>query len=317
MAVFILPDFITDLQHHGDPNFAKRVLQKTLDGKGNFKADANDHRHDDIEDAWIRYVSRGRTAYRVIYIRKGENIYLYRAGEHAIEDRIAAPEIDPATGIAIAAGAIAGELVPARDGAERTGKTDGLVIDRLYTNIPPQQIYRKILARRNIPHTDIWFVSPFINPDILKPGSPIGDLLFAQMEDGADVSIFTTPPKDQNLEWMESTEARGVKIYVYPRLHTKLYAFVFDEVRRYDPSLRGSNQLESIALIGSSNLTFNGLALNNAKCNEELCYVVPSNEITHIETYVTRLILGAYDLPFIRMSKARGMWNKLENPKWS
>jgi Cdc6-like AAA superfamily ATPase len=45
-----------------------------------------------VKDAWIRYVSRGRTAYRIIYIKHDDSIYLYRAGDHSIEDRLAKPK---------------------------------------------------------------------------------------------------------------------------------------------------------------------------------------------------------------------------------
>jgi hypothetical protein len=91
MPVFLLPDFIGDLQDHADANFAKRVLQKTLLRNGGFREDADDHRYTGVDDAWIRYVSRGSSAYRVLYIRSGTNIYLCRAGEHAVEDRFAEP----------------------------------------------------------------------------------------------------------------------------------------------------------------------------------------------------------------------------------
>ena len=94
MPVFLLPDFITDLQEHNAAHFARRVLQKTILPDGNFRPDSDDHRYHGIDDAWIRYVSRRRTAYRVIFLRRGENVYLFRAGEHSVEDHLSAPSAD-------------------------------------------------------------------------------------------------------------------------------------------------------------------------------------------------------------------------------
>ena len=56
------------------------MLSKVLGRDGSFRLDRDDHRFHGIEDAWIRVVSRGNTAYRVIYIRRGRDVYLYRAG---------------------------------------------------------------------------------------------------------------------------------------------------------------------------------------------------------------------------------------------
>ena len=317
MSVYLLPDFIADLQDHANPNFARRVLKKTLRPDGNFRWDAEDHRYEGIDDAWIRYVSRQHTAYRVIYLRIGDNIYLFRAGEHSIEDRLAAPTV----GAVEAAVPItkAGPKVAAAVEAMRTlemPQAPDRPINRFKRNVPIPQINRVILSRRNLPHKDIWLVAPFIHADLFTPTAILGKLLLDQVEDGASVALITAPPKDKNIDWMEKLAERHVHIFVYPRLHTKLYCFVFDENRRYEPGLRDGDRYSSLILLGSANLTAAGMALGEGRFNEELCYVVPEDEVGYVESYVTELMMRAYELQEVRRFLARGQWQKLENQQW-
>lgn len=317
MPIFLLPDFIADLQDHSDAHFARRVLQKTIRPDGTFRIDSDDHAYHGIEHAWIRYVSRRRTAYRVIYLRYGENIYLFRAGEHSIEDRVATPAAGaveaalPVTGggpeVAVALAAM-----PARE----RPITPPSPINRFKRNIPHPQINREIFSRRNLPHKDIWLVAPFVTGELFAPTAQFGKLLLDQVEDGASVVLITAPPKDKNIEWMERLSERKVGIFVYPRLHTKLYCFVFDENRRYEPGLCGGDCYSSLILVGSSNLTAAGMALGEGRCNEELCYAVPEEQISFVEDYVTELMMHGYELQDVRHYLARGQWQKMENGKW-
>ena len=318
MPVFLMPEFIADLQDHGDANFAKRVLQKTLLKIGNLREDAEDHRYHGVDDAWIRYVSRGASAYRVIYIRDGTNVYLYRAGEHAVEDRLTTPQADSLDAACpvgdaegVAAEAVAAIKVPAMAASPKAPPPQ-----RLVRNNPSPDINRSIFSRRKLPHRDIWLVAPFINAELLQPTAQLGKLIFDQVEDGASALLITAPPKDQNIEWFERLEERNLSIYFYPRLHTKLFCFVLDENRKYERGLPDPSKMSSLLLVGSANMTRAGLALDTKKWNEELCYSIPEAELTHVETYVTDLITRGYDLKTARGYRARGQWEKLENNKW-
>lgn len=317
MPVFLLPEFIADLQGHNDPHFARRVLQKTIRPNGTFREDSDDHPYGGIRNAWIRYVSRRRTAYRVIFLRQGADTYLFRAGEHSIEDRLTGPRdgtIESALPVTETDSTVAAAL-----GAIRMQERPQAVIppvNRFKRNLPFAQISREIFARRNLPHRDIWLVAPFVNGDLFAPTARFGRLLLDQVEDGASVALFTAPPKDQNIEWMEKLADRNVGIFVYPRLHTKLYCFVFDENRRYEPGLREGDQYSSLILVGSANLTAAGIALGEAPCNEELCYAVREDELGFVEEYVAELMMNGYELPDVRRFLARGQWQKLENTKW-
>ena len=317
MPVFLLPEFIADLQDHNDPHFARRVLQKTILPDGTFREDSDDHPYRGIRNAWIRYVSRRRTAYRVIFLRQGEDTYLFRAGEHSVEDRLVEPRdgaVDSALPVTEAGPGVAAAL-----GAIRTQEIPHAVappVNQFKRNLPFAQISREIFARRNLPHRDIWLVAPYVNGDLFAPTARFGRLLLDQVEDGASVALFTAPPKDQNIEWMEKLADRNVGIFVYPRLHTKLYCFVFDENRRYEQGLREGDRYSSLILVGSANLTLAGMALGEAPPNEELCYSVREDELGFVEEYVAELMMNGYELPDVRRFLARGQWQKLENGKW-
>lgn len=189
-------------------------------------------------------------------------------------------------------------------------------VNRFKRNTPHSRMHREILSRRNLPHKDIWLVAPFVSVDLFAPTTPFGKLLLDQVEDGASMALITAPPKDKNIDWMEKLAERKVGIFVYPRLHAKLYCFVFDEDRRYEPGLREGDSYSSLILVGTSNLTARGLALGSSQWNEELCYSVPENELGFVEEYVAGLMTGGYDLPDVRRLLARGQWQKLESGKW-
>lgn len=318
MPVFLMPEFIVDLQSHADANFAKRVLLKTLQKSGAFREDAEDHRYHGVDDAWIRYVSRGNSAYRVIYIRDGTNIYLYRAGEHAIEDGLAAPKEgarDAACPVGEAEGKVA-EVAAAIEVSPAAEVPTAPPPNRFVRNNPSPDINRSIFSRRKLPHRDIWLVAPFINAELLQPTAQLGKLIFDQVEDGASAMLVTSPPKDQDIEWLERLEERNLAVFFYPRLHSKLFCFVLDENRKYERGLPDPSKLSSLLLIGSANITRAGLALETKRWNEELCYTIPEAELTHIETYVTDLITRGYDLKTARAYRARGQWERLESNKW-
>lgn len=314
MSVFLLPSFITDLQSHNDAHFARRVLQKIFRPDGSFKPDQNDHRYQGIENAWIRYVSAKR---RVIFIRKGSNIYMFRAGEHSVEDRLRSGPAKKAFQSALVVDGVRPEIATELALMPTTNlQSSPPQVSRFRRNLPNPQIHREIFSRRVLPHKDIWLVAPYVSQDLFAPTKSFGKLLLDQVEDGASVVLITSPPKDKNIEWMEKLAEREVGIYVYPRLHSKLYCFVFDENRRYEPGLREGDRYSSLILIGSSNLTASGMALGGRNPNEELCYSVSEEEIKFVEDYVTELMTKGYDLTDMRRFLARGQWQKLEYSRW-
>ena len=319
MPVFLLPQFIVDLQKHKGANFAKRVLQKTIRRDGGFLDSSNDHRYNDngIKHAWIRYVSGKRTAYRVIYFRKGENVYLYRAGEHSVEDQLTAPAARTKnSALQVNESKLNFATVGRAVSTQESSAANLAPVSRFKYNDPTPQIYRAIFSRRNLPHKDIWIVAPFVDRDLFVPTAHFGKLLLDQVEDGANVVLITAAPKDKNIKWMENLNERNVEIFVHPRLHSKLYCFVFDENRRYVQGMPDRIHDSSLILVGSANLTAAGMAIGIQHYNEELCYAVSEKEIGFVESYVLKLMENGYDMPEVRKYLARGRWQILENSKW-
>jgi hypothetical protein len=190
------------------------------------------------------------------------------------------------------------------------------MMSTLYRNTPPRRIIHRLLSRRNLPHKQIWIVAPYVTPQLFSIRSPLGGMLFSQVEDGARVALVTAPPPDKELGWLEQLEARGITAYLYPRLHAKLYAFLLDEDRLDDPTLQGSTSISHLILIGSANFTEAGLGLATDGGNEELCYALPQADCDTVSTYVRLLVNGSFDLPSARVYKARNNWAQLEKPKW-
>ena len=309
-----MPRFIVDLKSVDDRGFARLVLQKTLSDQGGWTDRREDHRYNGIDNAWIRYVSRGTSEYRVIYIRVGENVYLYRAGRHSVEDRLAEPRKRD----------YAGAVRVDRDGNDvdtvrkAIDAADGQVScpTRFLRSIPDAEIHRRLVGRRNLPHKEIWLVSPVVNPALLSPTASIGGVLAAQIEDGARVSVVTSLPHDENIAWMEELETRSMTVFVHPRLHAKLYCFMFDEERRFVRGVPEDASATSLIVVGSADLTAEGVGgEKGGNVKEELCYLPPEEELEFVEGYLLNLIEDAFELVDVRRLLARRQADTLTGVK--
>ena len=305
-----MPRFIADLQSNRNDGFARLVLTKTLSNEGAWTSDHHDHRYDGIDKAWIRHVSRGNSAYRVIYIRTGEDIYLYRAGPHSVEDSLAEPRQRDYAG-AVPVDGNGDEVQAVRkaiDAAER-GESEPT---RFLRSRPAAEIHRRLVGRRNLPHKEIWLVSPVVDPATLSPAEPFGEVLAAQIDDGATVSVVTSLPPDRDIAWMEDLQARRMGVFVHPRLHTKLYCFMFDEERRYMRGVPEDASATSLIVVGSADLTAQGVgAAEGGDVDEELCYSPPEEELAFVEGYLLELIEEGFELMEVRRLLARGQADTL------
>jgi phosphatidylserine/phosphatidylglycerophosphate/cardiolipin synthase-like enzyme len=281
MKLQIHRTFLADLRSAEDAHFARRVLSKVLDADGNFINDGDDHRYHGVTDAWIRYVSRGATAYRVIYIRSGETVALYRAGGHSVEDRLKAPRSDIPTIEAVAAQP---ELAEFRAGAPSVVSADDFG-EFLYTSTP-LQLKQFIVSLGQVSHREIWLVSPFVNTAMFAPMHAFGRLIFKAREDGAAIGLITRPPTSKKeLEMYELLEREDITVAFVERLHAKLYIFDIADEERY----RMRRQRHSVAIIGSANLTDAAMALDDRPGNEELCYRIPNSRFGAARQYVAFL----------------------------
>jgi len=297
MGLLVCDQFLADLRNHGDHGFAKRALSKLLSGNGSFRDDDDDHRYEGIDDAWIRVISRGHTAWRAIYLRRGGDVYLYRAGEHSIEDNLAPP-------------ARALEFVPVQAALERDNQPTwrsaaadrGADRDRFYQNTRGRLLRTFILGRRLIPHKEVILISPFLSLDALQRTHRLGATFEWLIEEGATVTLITKPPTTmEGTRPFAALEERGFKLAFHERLHAKLYLFELTD----DASERTGEPLSNVALLGSANLTEPGFGLNDCP-HEELCYELPVNEFDRAVEFATQIVHDSDDLRLIRAKLTRG-----------
>lgn len=287
------PRFIADLQTENDANFARRVLIKLFDRDGAFRPDTNDHRYKGIPDAWIRYVSQGRSAFRVIYVRTGDEVLLYRCGPHSVEDHLSAPsaadiviKVDPREIV---------EVMP-KPASKEAAAQNG----RLISNLRTPALYHLVLSRRLIPHKEVILVSPFISQSLLWRTARLGRLLDDWVADGTKVTLITRPPPSDDHRLYEDLETRGIPTLFHEKLHSKLYMFQVDQKRvKYD------RKQEDLLVLGSANLTESGFGATRESGNDELSYELPRSDLGDLETYVAYLATSAADLVHLRVQAAR------------
>jgi len=287
VKVGFLRSFIRDLQEQADPNFARRVFSKIFDAAGQFRTDAEDHRYHGIQDAWIRYVSQGRAAFRVIYIRQGETILLYRAGPHSVEDNLAPPNHTET------AAALEDASTPIAEGSARE---PGELICSLRT----PALWQRVHSRRLVPHKEVVLVSPFLSPEILTRTAKFGRLLDDWIEDGSKVVLVTRPPLPDFFPTFADLEARGVELFFHQRIHSKLYMFEVDR-----PRVSYGQTYKDLYVLGSANLTQSGFYWSRDEGNEELCYGMPSSNKDALDSYVALLAINSIDLTKLKLETAR------------
>jgi hypothetical protein len=280
MPVFLTPEFLLDLKESKDARFIRSVLTHTITADGDFQPDPDDHRYKGIADAWIRYVSRGTSALRVIFIRRGEDVFLYRAGPHSVEDNLSAPS-NLARGLSIA---------PLPQAPEERHRHAGHDCCLLKTT-EAQYLSKHLAAMYHVRLNQVFLVSPFIEASILASSHPFGRFLDRAVEESTEVHIITCYHDASKLQEFKSLEERGMFTYFLDRLHTKLYLFDVD-VSSLNAWQRG---VKTNMVLGSSNLTFSGLGLEGARPNEELNCRLPSDMFGEIRTYVQGLAMKADD----------------------
>jgi phosphatidylserine/phosphatidylglycerophosphate/cardiolipin synthase-like enzyme len=281
MPIYFCKEFLNDLRVAQDARFVREVFNHTVAEDGTFTSDRNDHRYDGIKDAWIRYVTRGNSGYRVIFLRKGPDVFLYRCGRHSVEDRLASPKT--------LEGALQMGGSPNLPATASNNPAEG---GALLKTSEPAFLSRHIESMYHVKHNEIYLVAPFIQMDLLESRHPFGRFLDRAIEEDTLVSVITTADQDDScLPAFKKLEERGVSVFFVPSLHTKLYVF--------DVDLASRNQwqqgVHSHAIVGSSNLTKAGLGFAEGRCNEELNCRLPTLLTEDIKKYVTKLIVSADD----------------------
>ncbi|NZA27727.1 hypothetical protein H0E84_15205 [Luteimonas sp. SJ-92] len=280
MSTYICLEFLRDLVEHNEAHFASRVLSKIVDGSGDFVPDADDHDYDGIEDARIRYISRGRTAFRAIFVRRDGHIYWYRAGNHSIEDRLQPPtRLDRAIEVRAAP-----QLVDLH--AQYAFPN--------YLKSTEQRLLREVIASRVlVPHRSLTLVTPRISDQLFSPIGLIGRLISSVIELGGSVTLITAPPSERELRSYRWLVQRGVDLLVHPELNVRFLLFEVDH-SNLDQEMR---HIDSIAIIGSAELTQAGLGDGAAGAiKEELCYQIGPDDLDGSSHFILHLADKALDL---------------------
>lgn len=288
MTVYICPQFLYDLRDHGDANFAARVLAKAFNARGEFEPDADDHRYKGVEDGWIRYVSTGTTAYRAIFLRKGEDIYWYRAGGHSIEDRLKAPRtLDDAITVSH---------------PPPTGDVDAQYRNARYSkSTHPKFLHQFLAARRLIAHRNITLITPRIDTALFAPHGLIGQLIEATIEAKGTFTLITRPPSIRDLTQFRWIASRGVDLLLHETVNARLYYFEID-AEKLDNELK---HIESAAIIGSAELTAAGLNQPaEESASEELSYEILKDDLDGSFEFCLHLSTSAPDIETYFAAKA-------------
>ncbi len=305
MGLHIYQDFFVDLRNAGDAKFARRVLAKIFDSSGRFVSDSDDHRYHGIEDAWIRYISQGGAAYRVIYIRKGADTYLYRAGPHSVEDNLSPPSkgqsITDVSAVSVEMAEIVDVIGMGTEGS-RPSK------DLFLKNYTPNLLRNRILGRRLIRHREVILISPFLSEDLFAFRSPFSKVISDIHDDGATITLITLPPKDSaQFQFFEKIDSDGIEVLFHDRLHAKLYLFDVEPDAYATPE---DARQDRLAIIGSANLTKKGFGIpggdgESIEPNEELSYELPPDEFDHALHFAAYLTVSAKDLVTQRIQLAQ------------
>jgi hypothetical protein len=272
---------------HNDSSFAGRALKKAVDSKGVFIEHVkDDHRHDGVEGAWIRYVSGGNSGYRLIFLRRDPNVYVYRAGEHRISEDLTAPKT-LANAIPIVA---APEEV-------RGIRFEDVGPDRFLRSIEARYFRTVIAERTTVPHRSLTFISPQVSFSLLSPTGLVGGLFERVIGSGGSVTLITKHPKEKHLDEFDRMAARRVNVLFHETVNARLSLF---EVDREELERQG-RIFSDLGVIGSIELLESSFGTMQAGENrDELCYEMDIEDLDTVLDYCIRLTDEAVDLPTMR-----------------
>lgn len=269
MKILILPEFIEDLKSLDNIKTLARTLEKLFDNRFNFKQNRDDHRYDGIDNAWIRDISKGSTAYRTIFINKGNTIYLYRTGTKKIEQNLPDPNL-------------AGSVFELSDfKVEITGTINEFHDNgKLLKSPRPTELFDEIIRFNHVPLREIWMISPKVSFDLFSDNHHLGKFINKAAESDTMIILITLPPQNQEqIVFYDSLEIKNIIVAYNEKVHAKMWYFDidFENLGKY----LVEDGFTSTAILGSANLTFEGLGQNNTveENTIELCYKLPAGNI--------------------------------------
>ena len=281
MAIYFCREFIRDLAQHPDAHFASKVMSKVCNADGEFEPAGNDHRYKGIEGAFIRWVTEKPNYYRAIYIRRGADVYWYRAGRHDVEDRLQPPS-QPLEGTAIGSTPDGTDLVASHRNPRYT------------KSIRPRFLREVIASRFLVPHRQLMLVSPRLSATMISPVGLVGRLIERVQGLGGSTTVITRPPPQRDVSAYRWLASRGVDLLLHERVNARLYLFEVDS-EKLDPEIA---HVRSIAIVGSAELNEKGLNFqlpDGQTADEELCYEIADNDIEGAMEFCIELTDGTVD----------------------
>ena len=276
-SIILHKEFINDLSSSNDAAFVSRIMTQVFDEMNASGNQRNDHRYKGIPNAWIRYASRGKTQFRIIYLIRGNEMIFYRCGPHSVEDRLNEPTImaDELTEISLDKNEVETMVMP----------------ETFLFNHKQKIVYSAIVGRKNIPNKCVYIVSPFIDPKTLQRGHRIGETLDHIRQDGAEVYIITAAEEIGNYTKLQSDlRMREIEFTFVPKLHSKIYLFITNDSYNHITS-----DVPSLGILGSSNLTLPGISQQVGLGNIETNFTVPESSIEELEDIVMELYSKSSD----------------------
>lgn len=316
MKVSLHTEFVGNLIEIGDAKVASRVLRKLFDKGGQFIEYAkDDHRYHGIKDGWIRYISQGGAAYRVIYTKEGGSVLLYRVGPHAVEDNLAAP--DGTSGHHVVQSSIQeamrttpgnhfsiAEMAEAQLAVEDVVQENPSMGKRLFHNHADRFLYGNLLGRRFLPHRDVYLMSPYLSMDLLSSTHAFGQMLDELIEGGATIWLISKPPKVSEISFFEQLSARRINVFFCQEVHAKVYAFILNQ----DELKPDQKSNKDLIVVGSANMTWQGLnpkGLLSESIQYELSYDVPTEDWSDVEQFLLHVVGLSTELDVIRFNLAK------------
>lgn len=283
VTVIMTPEFIKDLQDQKHPNLAKQVLSHIFEDDGSFKTDRNDHPYKGMTDGHIRWIQMGGAGLRLIYIRKADKVYLYRAVGKSDEDGLKEPKV-------LKSQSIISELP--EDILKDIGESEALIAERILTNSGPIYLREAIRKMYHIPHREIVLISPNVAHALLRRDGELGNFLDRAIEEGTTATLITRPPPLGDIPFFEDLARRNVQVLFAQNLQSRLFLFRVDEYRSHGIK----EKLTPVAVLGSAELTHHSLDIGSVGANEELCYRFPVSHFDAFYAYAEKLIKSAIDL---------------------
>ena len=277
--VLLHKSFLEDVAESKDAKLVHRAFLSVVSELRGAPKNSKDHRYKGIGGAWIRHLSGGKTAFRLIYIRDGANTIFYRCGQHSIEDNLNEPDLSP-------------ELITELE-LDETDFEEMTLPKTFLSNHTQKLTLTALVGRRLIPNKEVWIVSPFLSEEILRRGSTLGRVLDSIATDGTSVTVITA--LDQVSSYGRITtdlSTRNIDVVFVPDLHSKIYLFLTDETNTHKTA-----QTPSLGIIGSSNLTNSGVAAERGRGNMETNYTVPTESIPELTDLVHNYYIYGLDYP--------------------